>query len=175
MYFWNPVQNFRIGMFRVVFWIGIFWSVLVGISWYLLYRYQWKSWSVSLFGGNPFFPQKGSNCPLFEEKGGTSSLFDTASPPLAEKRSSCQISNTDRKYQPPSKSDTGKIPIPKKLLVTPWYTTLVMLSLANHFVNSSRVSISNQVRFSSVQSTMCAAVSLWLQFEYLSSGSISPE
>jgi hypothetical protein len=76
------------------------------------------------FGENPFFPQKRGTGPLFDEKGGTGPLFDTASPPFAEKRSSRQISNTDRKYQPPSKSDTGKIPIPKNLLVTPWYATL---------------------------------------------------
>jgi hypothetical protein len=75
------------------------------------------------FGGNPFFPKKGGNGPLFEEKGGTGPLFDTASPSFVEKRSSRQISNTDRKYRPPSKSNTGKIPIPKKLLVTPLYTT----------------------------------------------------
>ncbi len=35
-------------------------------------------------------------------------------------------SNTDQKYRLPSKSDAGKILIPKKLLVTPWYTTLYM-------------------------------------------------
>jgi hypothetical protein len=29
--------------------------------------------------------------------------------------------SSDRKYRPPSKSDTGKIPIPKNLLVTLWY------------------------------------------------------
>jgi hypothetical protein len=80
--------------------------------------------SVDFFGGKPYFPQKGGNGPLLEEKGGTSPLFDTSSPPFAEKRSSRQISNTDRKYRLPNKSDTGKIPIPKKLLVTPWYTTL---------------------------------------------------
>ncbi len=77
-------------------------------------------------GGKPYFPQKGGTGFLLEEKGCTSPLFDTASPPFAEKRSSRQISNTDRKYRPPNKSDTGKIPIPKKLLVTPWYTTLVL-------------------------------------------------
>ncbi len=76
------------------------------------------------FGGKPYYPQKGGNGPPFEEKGGTSPLFDTASPPFEEKRSSRQIGNTDRKYRQPNKSDTGKIPIPKKLLVTPWYTTL---------------------------------------------------
>jgi hypothetical protein len=67
------------------------------------------------FVGKPYFPQKGGNGLLFEEKGGTSPLFDTASPPFVEKRSSCQISNTDWKYCPPNKSDTGKILIPKKI------------------------------------------------------------
>ncbi len=76
-------------------------------------------------GGNPFSLKKGALAPFLRKKGGTSPLFDTVSPPFAEKRSSRQISNTDRKYRPLSKSDTGKIPIPKKLLVTPWYTTLV--------------------------------------------------
>jgi hypothetical protein len=78
------------------------------------------------FGGKPYFPQKGGNGPLFEEKGGTSPLFDTASPPFAENRSSRQISNTDQKYRLPNKFDTSKIPIPKKLLATPWYTTLII-------------------------------------------------
>jgi hypothetical protein len=82
------------------------------------------------FGGNPFFPQKGGTGPIFVKKGGTDPLFNTASPPFAEKRSSRQISNTNQKYRPPSKSDTGKIPIPKKLLVKPWYTTLVKSDLA---------------------------------------------
>ena len=43
------------------------------------------------------------------------------------------------KYRKPSKSDTNKIPIPKKLLVTPWYTTLVttnFCALATHFCGS---------------------------------------
>jgi hypothetical protein len=100
----------------------------VGISWYLPYRYQRKSRSVHFgiifLAGTPFSLKKGAPAPFLREKGGTSSLFDTASPPSVEKRSSCQISNTDWKYRLPSKSDTGKIPIPKKLLVTPWYTTL---------------------------------------------------
>jgi hypothetical protein len=73
----------------------------------------------------PISLKKGGTGPLFEEKGGTSPLFDTASPPFAEKRRSRQISNSDRKYQQPNKSDTCKIPIPKKLLVTLWYTTLI--------------------------------------------------
>jgi hypothetical protein len=90
------------------------------------------------FGGKPYFPQKGGNGPLFEEKGGTSPLFDTASPPFAEKRSSRQICNTNRKYRPPNKSDTAKIPIPKKLLVTPWYTTLVLCVVSVSYVQYYR-------------------------------------
>ncbi len=65
---------------RVVYQIGIFWSVSVGISRYLPYRYQQKTRSVQ-FGIKkgaiaPFFPQKGSNGPLFKE----------LCPPFEEKR-----------------------------------------------------------------------------------------
>ncbi len=100
-----------IGRYFSVFTISIPKEISVGT-----FRYD-------LFGGKPYFPQKGGNSPLFKEKGGTSPLFNTASPPFAEKRSSRQIINTDRKYRPPNKSDTGKIPIPKKLLVTPCRVT----------------------------------------------------
>jgi hypothetical protein len=124
----NPATRVKI---RVVNQIGIFWLVSVGISWYLPYQYRRKSWSVHFgnifLAGTPFFLEKGAVAPFLRKKGGTGPLFDTASPSFVEKRSSRQISNTDRKYRPPSKSsDTGKIPIPKKLLVTPWYTTLVV-------------------------------------------------
>jgi hypothetical protein len=108
--------------------IGIFRSVSVGISGYLPYQYRRKSWSVHFgiifLAGNPSSLKKGALAPFLREKGGISPLFDTASPPFAEKRSSSQTSNTDRNTDHPVKSDTGKIPIPKKLLVTPWYTTL---------------------------------------------------
>jgi hypothetical protein len=63
------------------------------------------------------------------EKGGAGPLFDTASPPFAGKRHSRQTSNTNQNTNRPVKSDTGKIPIPKKLLATQWYTTLKSLSL----------------------------------------------
>jgi hypothetical protein len=96
-----------------VFTIPILKEILVGTFWY------------HFFGGNPFFPQKGGTGPLFEGKKGHWPLFDTASHPLAEKRSSCQTSNTNQNTNRPVKSDTGKILIPKKLLVTLWYTTLV--------------------------------------------------
>jgi hypothetical protein len=71
-----------------------------------------------------FWLKKGAIAPFLRKKGGTGPLFDTASPTFGEKRSSRQTSNTDRNTNRPVKSDTGKIPIPKKLLVTPWYTTL---------------------------------------------------
>jgi hypothetical protein len=80
---------------------------------------------IIFLAGTPFPLKKVALAPFSREKGGTSPLFDTASPPFAEKRSSCQTSNTDRNTDRPVKSDTGKIPIPKKWLVTPWYTTLL--------------------------------------------------
>jgi hypothetical protein len=74
---------------RVVYQIGIFQSVLVGISWYLPYRYQRKSRSVHFgiifLAGTPFSLKKGALAPFLREKGGTSPLFDTTSPPFAEK------------------------------------------------------------------------------------------
>jgi hypothetical protein len=110
---------------RVVYQIGIFLLVLVGISWYLSYRYQRKSWSVHFgiifLARTPFSLKKGALAPFLRENGGTGPLFDTASPPIAEKRSSHQTSNTNQNTNRPGKSDTGKIPIPKKLLVIPWY------------------------------------------------------
>jgi hypothetical protein len=69
--------------------------------------------------GTPFSLKKGALAPFLREKGGTGPLFDTASPPFAEKRKSRQTSNTDQNTDRPVKSDTGKIPIPKKLPVTP--------------------------------------------------------
>jgi hypothetical protein len=109
-------------MTRAVYRIGIFRSVLVGISWYLPYRYRRKSRSVHFgiifFAGTLFSLKKGALAPFSREKGGTSPLFDTASPPFAEKRSSRQTSNTETKI-PTAQFNTGKIPTPKKLLVTP--------------------------------------------------------
>jgi hypothetical protein len=104
-----------IGMYFLVFTEPIPKEILVGTFWY------------HFFGGNHFFPQKGGTfslkkgalAPFLREKGGTGPLFDTASPPFAEKRSFRQTSNTDRNTDCLVKSDTGKIPIPKKLLVTP--------------------------------------------------------
>jgi hypothetical protein len=100
---------------------------LVGISWYLPYQYRRKSFWYHFLAGTPFSLKKGALAPFVTEKGGTGPFFDTASPSFAEKRSFCQNSNTDQNTDRPAKSDTGKIPIPKKLLVTPWYTTLEKL------------------------------------------------
>ncbi len=112
-------------IFLELYLIGIFRSVSVGISWYLPYQYQRKSRSVHFgiiyLAGTPFSLKKGALAPFLREKGGTGPLSDTASPPFADKRSSRRTSTTDRNTDRPVKSDTGKIPIPKKLLVTPWY------------------------------------------------------
>jgi len=76
--------------------------------------------SVSKRGQCPPFPQKGGNGPLFEKL-----------QPLLEKRGEergeVYEKGGDRyrpKYRKSSKSDTGKLPIPKKTAVTPRYTTL---------------------------------------------------
>jgi hypothetical protein len=79
-----------IGRYFLVFTVLIPKEILVGTFWY------------HFLAGTLLFPQKG----------GTDPLFDTASPPFAEKRSSDQTSNTDRNTDSPFKSDTGKIPIP---------------------------------------------------------------
>jgi hypothetical protein len=60
--------------------LGIFWSVLVGISWYLPYRYQWKTRSVQ------FGIKKGAIAPFFPLKGGSGPLFKELCPPFEEKR-----------------------------------------------------------------------------------------
>jgi hypothetical protein len=74
---------------------------------------------IIFLAGTPFFLKKGALAPFLREKGGTGPLFDTASPPFVKKRSYRQTSNTDQNTDRPFKSDTGKMPIPKKLLVTP--------------------------------------------------------
>jgi hypothetical protein len=130
---------------RVVYRVGIFRSVSVGISRYLPYRYQRKTRSVysvsklwrepvKKMAGAPFFLRRGGLGPLFvhfalllKKKRNSCGIFQKKSSRKILKRCSRQIlqyNNTDRKYQKSSKSDTSKIPISKKLLVTPWYTTL---------------------------------------------------
>ncbi len=101
----------------------IFRSVLVGISRHIPYRYQRKSCSVHFgiifFGGNPFFPQKGGTGPLFEGKRGHWPFFDTTSPLLRKKGVLVKLVIPTEIPTTQLKSDTSKIPIPKKLLVTP--------------------------------------------------------
>jgi hypothetical protein len=69
--YWTIIM-FQLELYRV----GIFWSVSVGISWYLPYRYQRKTWSVfsvskhwreprKKLAGAPFFPRRGDLGPLF--------------------------------------------------------------------------------------------------------------
>ncbi len=74
---------------RVVYQISIFRSISVGISRYLPYRYQRKSWSVHFgiifLAGTAFSLKKGALAPFLREKGGTGPLFDTGSPPFPEK------------------------------------------------------------------------------------------
>jgi len=99
--------------------------------------------------------QKIGGSPLFPKKGGPRPPFCALRPPFEEKkefqrnfskkrcreflkrcsRQNLQYNNTDRKYRKPSKSDTSKIPIPKKLLVTPWYTTLEISFFPSHCKN----------------------------------------
>jgi hypothetical protein len=92
-----------------VFTIPIPKEILVGTFWY------------HFLAGTRFSLKKGAPAPFLSEKGGTGPLFDTPSPPFAEKWSSRQTSNSNQNTSRPVKSDTGKKPIPKKLLVTPWY------------------------------------------------------
>jgi hypothetical protein len=79
-------------------------------------------------GGSTLFPKKGGLGPLFvhfalllKKKRNSRGIFQKKSSHEFLKRCSrknLQYNNTDRKYRKPSKSDTSKIPIPKKLLVT---------------------------------------------------------
>ena len=107
-------------MTRVVYRIGIFRSVSVGIFWYLPYRYQRKTRSVQ------FGIKKRAIAPYFPQKGGSGPLFKELSPPFEEKRE-----NDTKKGGtiPTENSDTEPIwyrviGIPKKWLESPGYTTL---------------------------------------------------
>ena len=71
--------------------------------------------------------QKGGSAPLFPQKGGNGPLFEKLNPLLEKKGGGKGGSIQKRgeryrpKYRKSSKSDTGKIPIPKKLPVPPRY------------------------------------------------------
>jgi hypothetical protein len=119
---------------RVVYRIGIFRSVLVGISRYLPYQYRRKYRSVHFgiifLAGTPFPLKKGALAPFLRKKGAPAPFLILPAPLSRKKRSSRQISDTDRKwYRPPSKSDTGKIPMRKKLLVRPLFTVDVVAAV----------------------------------------------
>ena len=121
-----------------------------------------KLWREPLkkMAGAPFFLRRGGLGPLFVHfalllkiKRNSRGIFQKKSSREILKRCSRQIlqyNNTDRKYRKPSKSDTSKIPIPKKLLVTPWYTTLVVTA-----------SLSYYVLFLIVSTFACFAVGSW--------------
>ena len=88
---------------RVVYPIGIFWSVSVSISWYLPYRYRRKIWSVQ------FSIKKGAIAPFFPKKG-VMVPFLRISAPLLKKKGGNDTKRGER-YRPkipiPSQSDTG--------------------------------------------------------------------
>ncbi len=63
------------------------------------------------------------------------------------------------KYRKPSKSDTSKIPIPKKLLVTPWYTTLDFIVIKSRWM-----------RILCLSRTQCRSVVGLLRFARLNDG-----
>jgi hypothetical protein len=107
------------------------------------YLGRYGTFGIKILAGHP---QKNGGSPLFSKKGGLRPPFCIFHPPFEEKkefphnfflkkssreifkrcsRQNLQHKNTDRKNRNSSKSDTSRILIPKKLLVTPWYTTLL--------------------------------------------------
>ena len=114
---------------RVVYRVGIFWSVSVSISQYLPYRYQRKTRSVFLvskiwreplkkLARAPFFLRRGGLGPLFvhfalllKKKRNSRGIFQKKSSRKNLKmcsRQSLQYNNTDQKIPIPAVSDTGK-------------------------------------------------------------------
>ena len=114
---------------RVVYRVGIFRSVSVGISRYLPYRYRRKTRSVfsvsknwreplKKLAGAPFFPRRGGLGPLFvhfalllKKKRNSRGIIQKKSSRKILKRcsrQSFQYNNTDRKIPIPAVSDTGK-------------------------------------------------------------------
>ena len=123
------VKKVALDFCRVVYRVGIFRSVSVGISRYLPYRYRRKTRSVfsvsknwreplKKLAGAPFFPRRGGLGPLFVhfalllkkkrnsrgiiQKKGSRKILKRCS------RQSLQYNNTDRKIPIPAVSDTGK-------------------------------------------------------------------
>ena len=114
---------------RVSYRVGIFWSVSVGISRYLPYRYQRKTWSVfsvsknwrdplKKFAGAPFYPRMGGLSPLFvhlalllkKKRNSRGIIQKKISRKILKRcsRQSLQYNNTDRKIPIPAVSDTRK-------------------------------------------------------------------
>jgi len=114
---------------RVAYQVGIFWLVSVGISWYLPYRYQRKTWSVFLaskfwrepfkkLAGAPFFLRRGGLGPrsvhftlLLKKKMNSCGIFQKKSSREILKRcsrQSLQYNNTNQKIPIPAVSDTRK-------------------------------------------------------------------
>ncbi len=131
--------------------LGIFQSVSGGISRYYQYQYQRISRSVrsvskfwleplKKLAVAPFFLRRGGFGPRFvhfalllKKKRNSRGIFQKKSSREIFKRCSrqnLQYKNTNRKYRKPSKSDTSRIPIPKKLLVQHrGISTYIILSL----------------------------------------------
>ena len=92
---------------------------------------------------------KRGQCPPFSSKGGQWPPFWEAQPPFGKKGGGKGGSIQKRgeryrpKYRKSSKSDTGKIPIPKKLLVTPRYTTLRFSVFLEYFWRKNRLRVLN--------------------------------
>ena len=108
---------------RVVYQFGIFGRYSVGISRYLPYRYRRKIRSVH------FGIKKGAVPPFFLKRGSMAPFLRSSSPfwKKGGRKGGKYTKRGERyrpKYRKSSKSDTGKIPIPKKLPVTPRYPTL---------------------------------------------------
>jgi hypothetical protein len=99
--------------------IGVFTNKITALP----YRYRRKIRSVH------FGIKKGAVPPFSLKRGAMAPFLRSLTPfwKRGEERGEVYKKGGDRyrpKYRKSSKSDTGKIPIPKKLLVTPRYTTL---------------------------------------------------
>ncbi len=102
---------------------GRYWSVFLGIYHIDTERNLGRYISVWFFlAGNPISLKKGAMAPFFRKKGAPAPFLIQPAPLLQKKGVPAKLviptGNTDRQI---NLICTGKIPIPKKLLVTPWY------------------------------------------------------
>jgi hypothetical protein len=106
---------------KVVYRFDIFGRYLVGISPVLPIPYRRKTRSAH------FGIKKGAVPPFFLKRGAMAPFLRSFGKKGGGKGGSIQKRGERYrpKYRKSSKSDTSKIPIPKKLLVAPWYTTLI--------------------------------------------------